>query len=159
MLDEKTVGRQQEKLHVLLKELALSDKQLWVDGKTEELTTYFMRFDEIYVVGFRHQYSKLFEVVNSVFDDEDKEVSIFLENLKKFREFIMNLHDERSEKLLKNFDKLRDHLSLEISRRENLIRQNSEMMTLKEVILKWKTKPPTLKLRLTDFPNACQKYR
>lgn len=159
MLDEKTVGRQQEKLHVLLKELALSDKQLWVDGKNEELTTYFRRFDEIYVVGFRHQYSKLFEVVNSVFDDEDKEVSIFQENLKKFREFIMKLHDERSEELLKNFDKLRDHLSLEISRRENLIRQNSEMMTLKEGYTEMENKAADIEAKINRFSERLSKIQ
>ena len=86
MLDEIAIGKYQEKLHELLREMALSENTLWAN--TVSLSQYLERLRNIYSEDFHHQYSKLFDVVNSVFEDDDKDVSVFQENLKTFRNFI-----------------------------------------------------------------------
>lgn len=150
MLDEITIGRHQEKLHDLLRELALSENMLWENER--DLTAYFERLKNIYVLDFHHQYSKLFEVVNNVFDDEDKDVTVFQENLKTFRKFIMSLcPDTDAERLLKIFDKLRDHISLEISRRENLKNQNDQMIKLQDKYNELEGKATELKKEIERF--------
>ena len=122
MIDEKTYSKLQEKLNDLLKEFSNSEYGLWEENK--DLDEYFIQFTDIYGTGFRHQYHKFFEVVNSIFEDDDKDVSIFQENLKLFRRFVINKKDEN---FLTIFDKLYDHILLEISRREISLKQENEM--------------------------------
>lgn len=137
MLNEITRGQLQEKLHILLCDFALSKNKFWIERT--DLTEYVKSLQEIYIPGFRHQYSKLFEVVNKVFEDDDKDILVFQENLKNFRTFLMKEYSESHDntdyelevkKLLKIFDKLQDHLLLEISRRENFKSQDDKMIIL-----------------------------
>lgn len=132
MLDENQSRQYQEALHKLLKEFALSSNKLWEDAT--KLPVYMNRLRNVYTGGFRHQYSKLLDVVNVIFDDDDKDITVFQENLKTFRRFL-NEHltgciDE--DRLAERFDKLRDHLSLEISRRQSILSQDEKMNDLKE---------------------------
>ena len=154
MLDEIAIGKYQEKLHELLREMALSENTLWAN--TVSLSQYLERLRNIYSEDFHHQYSKLFDVVNSVFEDDDKDVSVFQENLKTFRNFIIEAHDE---KLLKVFDKLRDHLSLEISRREHLKNQEDKMTDLKKNYIEMEDKAQKLEKSIDIFSERLSKMQ
>ena len=79
--------------------------------------------------------------MNKVFEDDDKDILVFQENLKNFRKFLIKecseSHNNNNasyelevKKLLKIFDKLQDHLLLEISRRENFKSQDDKMTFL-----------------------------
>ena len=131
MLNENQVRQHQEALHKLLKELAVSSNKLWEDST--KLNVYKNRLSNIYTGGFRHQYSKLLDVVNSVFDDDDKDITVFQENIKTLRQYLSEpLIGSIDNRLTARFDKLRDHLSLEISRRQTIHSQDEKMNELEE---------------------------
>ena len=161
ILDEISRGQLQEKLHVLLCEFALSKNNFW--NNSVDLTVYLQSLQKIYVAEFHHQYSKLFEVVNKVFEDDDKDILVFQENLKVFRKFLIDkcysTDSEEIKKLLKIFDKLQDHLLLEISRREFIERQDKNMSSLIEKYRIIEEKAGNLEKKFDKLSNRLSKIQ
>ena len=104
-----------DKEHIVVKNVLCSFSKRKTKSSTNRLLNInIKRLQEIYQGDFRHQYSKLFLIISAIDKHQTLDTADLLQSMNEAAEYVKNNHSKYNDDFKKCFDKLYDHVTLEI---------------------------------------------
>ena len=104
-----------DKEHIVVKNVLCSFSKRKTKSSTNRLINInIKRLKEIYQGDFRHQYSKLFLIISAIDKHQTLDTADLLQSMNETAEYVKNNHSKYNGDFRKCFDKLYDHVTLEI---------------------------------------------
>lgn len=104
-----------DKKHIVVKNVLCSFSKRKTKSSTNRLLNInIKRLQEIYQGDFRHQYSKLFLIISAIDKHQTLDTADLLQSMNEAVEYVKNNHSKYNDDFKKCFDKLYDHVTLEI---------------------------------------------
>lgn len=104
-----------DKEHIVVKNVLCSFPKRKTKSSTNRLLNInIKRLQEIYQGDFRHQYSKLFLIISAIDKHQTLDTADLLQSMNEAAEYVKNNHSKYNDDFKKCFDKLYDHVTLEI---------------------------------------------
>lgn len=104
-----------DKEHIVVKNVLCSFSKRKTKSSTNRLLNInIKRLQEIYQGDFRHQYSKLFLIISAIDKHQTLDTADLLQSMNEVAEYVKNNHSKYNDDFKKCFDKLYDHVTLEI---------------------------------------------
>lgn len=104
-----------DKKHIVVKNVLCSFPKRKTKSSTNRLLNInIKRLQEIYQGDFRHQYSKLFLIISAIDKHQTLDTADLLQSMNEAVEYVKNNHSKYNDDFKKCFDKLYDHVTLEI---------------------------------------------
>ena len=104
-----------DKEHIVVKNVLCSfSKRKTKSSRNRLLNINIKQLEEIYQGDFRHQYSKLFLIISAIDKHQTLDTADLLQSMNETAEYVKNNHSKYNGDFRKCFDKLYDHVTLEI---------------------------------------------